>query len=182
MIVKVSINWYDDDECCNDGDNDDDRDKYATDDIDNSAHATQICWWWLYEHLTKTAITSINNTLIDLLLSSTSTSTATITTTTTAHGSIQHRPYELLQASECIIIIHWTCSTVGRSLEMEKANWLAAELVTGWWFYQRSNDEEEKKKKKIGAVSGELALSGCVYRQITLLWSSMTSCLPHHRR
>jgi hypothetical protein len=54
---------------------------------------------------------------------------------------------------------------------MEKADWLAADLVTGWWFYQRSNDEEEekKKKKKIGPVSGELALSGCVYRQSTLI-------------
>ncbi len=49
---------------------------------------------------------------------------------------------------------------------MEKADWLAADLVTGWWFYQRSNDEEEKK---IGTVSGELALSGCVYREITLI-------------
>ena len=58
---------------------------------------------------------------------------------------------------------------VGRSLEMEKADWLAADLVTGWWFYQRSNDEEEKKKKKIGTVSGELALSGCVYRRSTLI-------------
>jgi len=36
---------------------------------------------------------------------------------------------------------------------MEKADWLAADLVTGWWFYQRSNDEEEEKKKKIGTVS-----------------------------
>ena len=51
---------------------------------------------------------------------------------------------------------------------MEKMDWLAADLVTGWWFYQRSNDEE-KKKKKIGTVSGELALSGCVYRKITLI-------------
>ncbi len=60
--------------------------------------------------------------------------------------------------------------TVGRSLEMEKADWLAADLVTGWWFYQRSNDEEEEeKKKKIGTVSGELALSGCVYRLNTLI-------------
>ena len=55
------------------------------------------------------------------------------------------------------------------SLEMEKADWLAADLVTGWWFYQRSNDEEEEKKKKIGTVSGELALSGCIYRQSTLI-------------
>ena len=54
---------------------------------------------------------------------------------------------------------------------MEKADWLAADLVTGWWFYQRSNDEEEEeeKMKKIGTVSGELALSGCVYRQSTLI-------------
>ena len=52
---------------------------------------------------------------------------------------------------------------------MEKADWLAADLVTGWWFYQRSNDEEEEEKKKIGTVSGELALSGCVYRQSTLI-------------
>ena len=51
---------------------------------------------------------------------------------------------------------------------MEKADWLAADLVTGWWFYQRSNDEEEEKKK-IGTVSGELALSGCVYRLNTLI-------------
>ena len=50
-----------------------------------------------------------------------------------------------------------------RSLEMEKADWLAADLVTGWWFYQRSNDEEEKEEM-IGTVSGKLALSGCVYR------------------
>ena len=50
---------------------------------------------------------------------------------------------------------------------MEKADWLAADLVTGWWFYQRSNDEEEEEEKKIGIVSGELALSGCIYRQST---------------
>ncbi len=58
---------------------------------------------------------------------------------------------------------------VGRSLEMEKADLLAADLVTGWWFYQRSNDMEEEKKKKVGTVSGELALSGCVCKQITLI-------------
>ena len=52
---------------------------------------------------------------------------------------------------------------------MEKADWLAADLVTGWWWFYQRIDEEEKKKKKIGTVSGELALSGCVYRQNTLI-------------
>ncbi len=57
----------------------------------------------------------------------------------------------------------------GRLVARDGEGGLAADLVTGWWFYQRSNDEEEKKKKKIGTVSGELALSGCVYRQSTLI-------------
>ncbi len=60
---------------------------------------------------------------------------------------------------------------------MEKADWLATDLVTGWWFYQRSNDEE--KKKKIGTVSGELALSGCVYRQrapIVIIYTKFITC------
>ena len=131
-----------------------------------------MCRWCLYEQLKKTFIKSISIIMIDLLLSSTFTST--ITTTTTSHGSIRHRLHDLLQASECIIIIiiiiiHWTCSTVGRSLEIEKVDWLVADLVTGWWFYQRSNDEEEEVEKKIGTVSGELALSGYVYRQSTLI-------------
>ena len=51
----------------------------------------------------------------------------------------------------------------GRSVTRDGEGGLAADLVTGWWFYQRSNCEEEEKKK-IGTVSGELALSGCVYR------------------
>ena len=54
----------------------------------------------------------------------------------------------------------------GQSVGRDGEGGLAADLVTGWWFYQRSNDEEEEKKK-IGTVSGELALSGCVYREIT---------------
>ena len=57
----------------------------------------------------------------------------------------------------------------GRSVARDGEGGLAADLVTGWWFYQRSNDEEEKKKKKIGTVSGELALSGCVNRKSTLI-------------
>ena len=69
------------------------------DDSDNSSHklmmpVPDIDCRYLYQHL---------HHIIDLLLSFTSTST--IITTTIAHGSIQHRLHELLQASECIIII-----------------------------------------------------------------------------
>ena len=56
----------------------------------------------------------------------------------------------------------------GRSVARDGEGGLAVDLVTGWWFYQRSNGKEEKKKK-IGTVSGELALSGCVYRQRALI-------------